>query len=85
MCTCFLKKLGLRCMDICNVAQAGALYKVHLMSIPMINCGALKDPLSEKSGAQVLFIDKANMYTRFFKRVGLRCMDISNVMSIELQ
>ena len=45
----------------------------------MINSGASTDPLSEKSGAQVRFIEKASMYTRFFKSVGLRCMDISNV------
>ena len=49
------------------------------MSFPMINSGASKDPLSEKSRAQVRFIEKASIYTRFFKTVGLRCMDISNV------
>ena len=61
------------------MALAGALYKVHPMSFPMINFGALKDQLSEKSRAQVRPIEKASMYTRFFKSVGLRCMDISYV------
>jgi len=32
-----------------------------------------------KRAAQVRFIEKASMYTRFFKSVGLRCMDISNM------
>jgi len=45
----------------------------------MTFCGALKDPLSEKRWAQVRFVEKASMYTRFFKSVGLRRMDISNV------
>ena len=45
----------------------------------MINSGASKDPLTDKRRAQVRFIENASMYTRFFKSVGLRCMDISNV------
>jgi len=48
------------------------------MSFQMTFCGASKDPLSEKV-AQVRFVEKASMYTRFFKSVGLRRMDISNV------
>ena len=61
----FYKSVGVRCMDISDVAQAGALLKVHLMSSQMINLGASKDPLSEKSRAQVRFIEKVSMYTAF--------------------
>jgi len=44
----------------------------------MTFCGASKDPLSEKVGAGALY-EKASMCTRFFKSVGLRRMDISNM------
>ena len=66
MYTRFFRSVGLRCMEISNVAQASALWKVHLMNFPMINCGASKDPLIKKSGWQIRYIEKASLCTRFF-------------------